>query len=83
MATFDAVTTVKDLASLDQGEIVEGYMDGLDPDTPAPGENRGRSYWHGWQNGRADRENRSRPESIKLIKDMRRLGMMELRTVRH
>ena len=40
-------------------EMVEGYMDGFDPDTPEPSANRSHSYRHGFANGRADRERRS------------------------
>jgi len=47
------VTTLDDLASLDQGEVIEGYRAGLDG-WPEPGNNRSRSYWHGWRNGALD-----------------------------
>lgn len=46
------VTTIEDLDTLMGEEIVEGYMDGLE-DLPC-GDNRSRSYWHGWRNGRMD-----------------------------
>lgn len=39
-------------------EMVEGYLDGFDPDTPKPSANRSHSYRHGFANGRADREGR-------------------------
>lgn len=39
-------------------EMVEGYMDGFDPETPEPSANRSHSYRHGFANGRADREGR-------------------------
>jgi hypothetical protein len=47
------VTTLPDLAGLDNAEVVEGYLDGAD-NSPAPGGNRSRSYWHGWRNGMVD-----------------------------
>lgn len=47
------VRTLEDLYSLDHIEILEGYMDGLE-NFPA-GENRSRSYWHGWRNGMMDK----------------------------
>ena len=47
------VTTLEDLDSLDEAEILEGYLDGRAGD-PEPGGNRSRSYWHGWRNGAAD-----------------------------
>ena len=46
------VETVADLDSLDDAEMLEGYMDGLEG-FPC-GENRSRSYWHGWRNGMVD-----------------------------
>lgn len=39
-------------------ERCEGYMDGLDPDTPEPSANRSHSYRHGFECGRADRQSR-------------------------
>lgn len=39
-------------------EMVEGYLDGFDPSSPEPSDNRSHSYRHGFANGRADREGR-------------------------
>lgn len=36
-------------------EMVEGYRDGRDPDSPEPSANRSASYVHGFLNGRDDR----------------------------
>jgi len=36
-------------------EMVEGYRDGLDMNSPEPSANRSFSYRHGFKNGRADR----------------------------
>jgi hypothetical protein len=47
------VETVADLRTLDHTEVLEGYRDGFD-DFPC-GQNRSRSYWHGWQNGMRDK----------------------------
>jgi len=47
------VSTVAELASLDEKEMLDGYRDGFDGD-PEPGDNRSKSYWHGWRNGAAD-----------------------------
>lgn len=47
------VTTLADLATLDEGEIIEGYWDGFHGELE-PGNNRSRSYWHGWRNGAVD-----------------------------
>lgn len=47
------VTTVDELLTLNDAEIVEGYNDGYRGE-PEPGGNRSKSYWHGWRNGRVD-----------------------------
>ncbi len=39
-------------------EMVEGYLDGFDPSSPEPSDNRSHSYRHGFANGRADIERR-------------------------
>lgn len=57
MSEFQPVRTVADLRTLDSAEVMEGYLDGLD-DAPGPGNNRSRSYWHGWRNGMTDRGRR-------------------------
>lgn len=38
---------------LDREEMAEGYRDGRSGEF-APGDNRSRSYWHGWRNGQVD-----------------------------
>ncbi len=53
MAEFAPVTTLDDLDSLCVHEVVEGYQDGRDGE-PEPGNNRTRSYWHGWRVGQMD-----------------------------
>lgn len=50
---FEPVSTLADLASLKEADIVEGYMSAERGD-PEPGLNRGRSYWHGWRNRMID-----------------------------
>jgi ribosome modulation factor len=54
MTEFTLVSTLADLDTLDETEMLEGYRDGL-ANEPEPGGNRSRSYWHGWRNGMADR----------------------------
>jgi ribosome modulation factor len=54
MTEFAPVRTLADLDTLDDAEVVEGYRDGL-ANEPEPGNNRSRSYWHGWRNGMSDR----------------------------
>ena len=53
MGEWKPVETLEDLDTLDTDEIVEGYRDGL-RGAPEPGNNRTRSYWHGWRNGSID-----------------------------
>lgn len=47
------VSSVADLNTLDEAEIIEGYRDAFDGGDC--GDNRSRSYWHGWRNGMMDR----------------------------
>lgn len=39
-------------------EMLEGYRDGFNPDSPEPSANRSESYRHGFACGRADRAGR-------------------------
>ena len=50
---FEPVRTMSDLETLDQDQVVEGYLSAERGD-PEPGPNRGRSYWHGWRNRMID-----------------------------
>lgn len=52
------VISVMDLARLDDGEQAEGYRDG-GAGLPC-GDNRSRSYWHGWRQGARDGGHRDR-----------------------
>lgn len=36
-------------------DMVDGYRDGFDLNSPEPSDNRSHSYRHGFKNGRADR----------------------------
>jgi hypothetical protein len=47
------VTSPDELVDLVSEEVVDGYRDGLKGE-PEPGENRSKSYWHGWRNGMVD-----------------------------
>lgn len=66
MSEFKPVLTSADLMTLDSAEIVEGYMDGRDGD-PEPGNNRGRSYWHGWRNGMVDSGRMEKDEAMAAL----------------
>ena len=45
---FVPITTLDDLDTLDERDIIEGYGSAERGD-PEPGENRGRAFWHGWR----------------------------------
>lgn len=68
---FLPVRTKADLDSLDQDQILEGYISAKQGD-PEPGPNRGRSYWHGWRNRMIDMQEHPLDDaSLALIKDIR------------
>ncbi|HEV7339948.1 MAG TPA: hypothetical protein VGO06_28530 [Bosea sp. (in: a-proteobacteria)] len=54
----EPVTTLMDLARLNDDEMADGYRDGSEG-LPC-GDNRSRSYWHGWRNGARDHGHRDR-----------------------
>ncbi|CUJ53288.1 Uncharacterised protein [Achromobacter xylosoxidans] len=54
MSEFQPVRTKADLELLDDGEMVAGYISGLNGNEE-PGSDKSRSFWHGWRNGRSDR----------------------------
>src|SRR5690348_5685551 len=53
MAEFAPVRTVADFRRLDDGDVLEVYLDGFHGG-PEPGSDRSRAYWHGWRNGQTD-----------------------------
>ncbi len=72
MTEFAPVRTFADLQTLDGDEVVDGYRDGFRGE-PEPGNNRTRSYWHGWRNGAVDRGDRELDEHQRaLVEDMAR-----------
>ena len=54
-------------------EMLEGYRDGLDLDSPTPSGNRSAAYHHGFLNGRDDRHSKPRDTADVL---RRRAGMI-------
>lgn len=52
--SYELVGTVEKLKTLDQDEMLEGYLDGL-ADEPEPSGNRSQGYFHGWRNGMIDK----------------------------
>ena len=58
----DIETALEELDTLDRAEVLEGYFDGRAGE-PEPGDNRSRSYWHGWRNGALDGGHRKKDEA--------------------
>ncbi|MGW9331586.1 hypothetical protein [Bosea sp. NPDC055594] len=54
----EPVISLMDLARLDDSEMAEGFRDGADG-LPC-GDNRSRSYWHGWRQGSRDHGHRAK-----------------------
>lgn len=63
MQLYEKVRTKSDLESLDESEIIEGYRDAFDG--LLCGNNRSRSYWHGWRNGYSDK-NHIQPDNAQM-----------------
>ena len=72
----EPVLSIPDLETLIESEIVEGYSDGLEG-FPC-GENRSRSYWHGWRNGMVDSGRQQKDDAqiilARMIVDYQRKG---------
>lgn len=70
------VSTLADLDTLDDAEIVEGYHAGREG-WPEPGDNHSRAYWHGWRNGMID-SGRAHPDaaSMALVKEYVARGIL-------
>lgn len=62
MSEFQPVRTLADLESLDDEEVQDGYWSGYDG-WSEPGNNRSRSFWHGWRNGAVDGKHREKDDA--------------------
>ena len=72
-----AVTTVAELATLDERAMVRGYKAGLD--NVADFTERDRGYWHGYTNGLVDGGHaRTTPEQQALARDYTNGGALRL-----
>ena len=72
MAEFKPVTTVRDLDSLDDEDIMAGFEAGL-AGAPEPHDSQSRSYWHGWRNGAVEGGYRRRDDAQRaLTEDIQR-----------
>ena len=47
-------------------EMVRGYIDGADPNSPTPSENRTKAYRHGFANARDDMNGQPRATAAAL-----------------
>lgn len=61
------VTTLFELDQLDLAEMAEGYRSGMDGE-PEPGNNRSKSFWHGWRNGAGDKAGRADGPQRELVR---------------
>ena len=65
------------LDSLDDKEVLEGYIDGS-KNEPEPKGNRSVSYWHGWRNGMVDYGHKERDDAqTELAKDAIESGYLK------
>lgn len=56
-------------------DMIDGYLDGCDPNSPEPSDNRSRSYKHGFANGRDDLRGKPRATAEEL-RDMAHEAML-------
>ena len=61
MAEFKSVATVADFQTLDEAEVLLGYLEGFDGQPP-PHSGCSRSFYHGWRNGMVDGGHAERDE---------------------
>jgi ribosome modulation factor len=54
MSEYQPLSSVRDLDVIDESECVAGYRAGLHGE-PEPGNDKSKSYWHGWRNGMMDK----------------------------
>ncbi|MBV9776711.1 MAG: hypothetical protein JO143_06650 [Acetobacteraceae bacterium] len=74
MPEFPPVETVSDFKTLDDGDVLEGYLDGFHG-AGAPDSTRSRGYWHGWHNGMIEsRRMPATPAYRRLAEAFRRLA---------
>ncbi|MDR2112883.1 MAG: hypothetical protein LBQ62_07275 [Candidatus Accumulibacter sp.] len=53
MSEYRPLSSITELAVIDEGECVAGYLAGLHGE-PEPFNVKSKSYWHGWRNGMMD-----------------------------
>ena len=55
MSEFKPVCTKTDLDTLDDDDIVAGYLSVFHGCVDDPGSDKSRGFWHGWRNAMTDR----------------------------
>ena len=65
MSEFKTVASIADFRTLDESEVLLGYLDGFDG-LPCPGNSQSRSFVHGWRNGMAD-AGHARPDHAQMM----------------
>lgn len=55
-----------------EDEMLQGYLDGFDPESPDPSDNRSKSYRHGFANGRDDRAHKPRASASTLRQEAKK-----------
>lgn len=53
MSEFSPVATVAEFHTLNESEVLLGYLEGFEG-SPQPGSTASRSFHHGWRNGMVD-----------------------------
>jgi len=64
VSEFKSVATIADFRTLDESEVLLGYLEGFDG-SPRPGSDCSRSFCHGWRNGMAD-AGHAEPDSAQM-----------------
>lgn len=74
MSEFRPVRSIADARTLDEGEVVSGYLFGLSGHEE-PHDSRTRSFWHGYRNGWVDGGHGFPDEAMAdLARDIARTG---------
>ncbi|HFQ6840912.1 hypothetical protein I5N18_16420 [Serratia marcescens] len=61
MSEFTPVSTMDELAQLNDEEIIDGYRSGCNG-APEPDSTKSKSFWHGYRNGLVDSGRRKSDE---------------------
>ncbi len=72
MSEFKSVATVSDFRTLDESDVLLGYLEGFEGGA-RPGSGFSRSFWHGWRNGMVDAGHAEADDAQLLLADEFRL----------